>query len=181
MSSGSTSATYAYNGDGLRTSKTVNGASEGFTWDLGEGMPLILQDGSTKYITGPGGLPIEQVDGSGTVLYYYQDQLGIPRGLRDASGNAAASYTYDAYGNQVAFSSNGATTPFRFAAQYTDAESGLQYLRNRYCDPSTAQFMMVDPLAGVTMDPYAYRADDPVNGTDPVGLCGAGAGREPEI
>ncbi len=70
---GSTSAGYTYNGYGLRTSKTVNGTSSSQVWDLAEGLPVIIQDGATKEITGPGGLPIEQVAGDGTVLYYLQD------------------------------------------------------------------------------------------------------------
>src|SRR5579875_3391332 len=76
---GSTSASYAYNGEGLPMSKTVNGVAENYVWDEAEGMPLIIQDGNTKYITGPGGLPVEQVDGSGAVSYYLQDQLGSTR------------------------------------------------------------------------------------------------------
>lgn len=32
-----TNASYTYNGDGLRMSKTVSGTSEAFSWDLKEG------------------------------------------------------------------------------------------------------------------------------------------------
>lgn len=88
--SGSTSATYSYDGTGLRTSKSVNGTSEGFVWNLAEGLPTTIEDGTTKYVTGPGGLPLEQVASGGTVLYYYQDQLGSTRGLLESSGNTAA-------------------------------------------------------------------------------------------
>ncbi len=43
---------------------------------------------------------------------------------------------YDAYENLK--SSTGSTSnPFQYAGQYTDSESGLQYLRARYYDPST--------------------------------------------
>jgi YD repeat-containing protein len=38
---GTTIASYSYNGDGLRTSKTVNGTAEAFVWDIAEGLPLI--------------------------------------------------------------------------------------------------------------------------------------------
>jgi YD repeat-containing protein len=133
--SGSTSARYSYNGDGLRTSRTVNGSAANQVWDLAEGLPTIIQDGATKYITGPGGLPIEQVTGS-TPQYYLQDQLGSTRGLTDSSGAVVATYTYDAYG-AVTASTGTASTPFQYAGQYTDGESGLQYLRARYYDPQT--------------------------------------------
>jgi RHS repeat-associated protein len=51
-----------------------------------------------------------------------------------------------------------------------DAESGLIYLRARYYDPATGQFMSRDPLAAATGDPYGYAGGDPLNGTDPSGL-----------
>jgi RHS repeat-associated protein len=143
------------------------------TWDLAESMPLLVQDGTTKYITGPGGLPIEQVDGSRNVLYYVQNQLGSTRGLLDGSGTIAGSFTYDPYGN-LKGSSGTATTPFQFAGEYTHAESGLQYLRARYSDPSVDESVTVDPLDGVTRIPYAYAGNGPTNGFDPSGLCKAG-------
>lgn len=56
---------------------------------------------------------------------------------------------------------------------YTDPETGLQYLINRYYDPATAQFLTVDPLVGLTQSPYGYVYDNPLNATDPTGLgCG---------
>lgn len=166
---GSTTSSYRYNGDGLRMSKTVNGTTSIQVWDLAEGMPVMIQDGSTRYITGPDGLPIEQVDGSGSCLYYYQDQLGSTRELRDGSGNSVATYTHDPYGTLTS-STGSVTTPFGYAGQYTDSESGLQYLRARYYDPSTDQFLTVDPLAGVTGEVYAYANGDPIDLTDPSGL-----------
>jgi RHS repeat-associated protein len=132
-------------------------------------MPLIVQDGTTSYITGPGGLPLEQVSSTGTVLYYYQDQLGSTRALLDGSGNTEATYTYDAYGN-VKSSTGSVSNPFQYAGQYTDSESGLQYLRARYYDPSTEQFLTVDPAVAVTGEPYSYAEGDSVNGADPSGL-----------
>lgn len=44
---------------------------------------------------------------------------------------------------------------------------------NRYYDPATGQFLTRDPLVSATGQPYAYAADDPVNNTDPAGLCNA--------
>ena len=58
---GSTSATYKYNGDGLRMNKTVAGAVTPFTWDVSASVPLLVSDGNLDYIYGPGGAPIEQI------------------------------------------------------------------------------------------------------------------------
>ena len=38
-----------------------------------------------------------------------------------------------------------------------------RYLVNRYYDPSTAQFLAVDPLVGQTGQAFSYANDDPVN------------------
>lgn len=149
-------------------STTVNGSTEGFTWDEAEGLPLLLQDGSTRYVTGLGGLPLEQISGDGSVLYYHQDQLGSTRLLTDPSGAVQGQYAHDPFGTVL--SHTGVSTPFQYAGQYTDGESGLQYLRARYYDPSTMQFLTVDPLVGFTGEPYSYTANDPLNGTDPGGL-----------
>ncbi|MDQ2829081.1 MAG: type IV secretion protein Rhs, partial [Chloroflexota bacterium] len=162
-------AQYAYNGDGLRMSKVVSGTAEAFTWDLGDKMPLLIQDGTTRYITGPDGLPVEQIAADGAVLYYYQDQLGSTRGLLNGSGQIVAAYAYGPYGARIVLSGR-VVTPFGYAGQYTDAETGLQYLRTRYYDPTTAQFISRDPAASMTGQPYTYASDNPTNWTDPTGL-----------
>jgi RHS repeat-associated protein len=50
--------------------------------------------------------------------------------------------------------------------------SGLKYRRNRMYDPSTGQFTQEDPigLAG-GMNAYGFAGGDPVNFSDPFGLC----------
>jgi RHS repeat-associated protein len=67
---------------------------------------------------------------------------------------------------------NSGTAPrFGYLGEYTDAESGLVYLRARYYDPSTGQFLSRDPITALTRQPYAYVGDDPLNSVDPSGLC----------
>jgi len=167
FSQGTTTSAYTYNGDGLRMAKKVGTTTTAFAWDLAEGLPLTIQAGATSYLTGPGGLPLEQVNGT-SVLYYSQDQLGSTRLLTNAVGNVAGRYTYDPYGS-VASHIGGATTPFGYAGQYTDPETGLIYLRARYYDPATGQFLTRDPAVATTHEPYVYAGDSPTNATDPTG------------
>jgi len=49
-----------------------------------------------------------------------------------------------------------------------NASEGLVH---RYYDPTTAQFLSIDPELAKTGQPYAYTADDPLNATDPLGDC----------
>jgi RHS repeat-associated protein len=171
IASGTT--TYGYNGDGLRMNKKVGASSaEGFVWDTAEGLPLILVDGTTSFVSGPGGMPLEQIaSGSNTALYLLTDQLGSVRALTDSKGQVVATYTYSAYGLMTATTGT-ASTPLRFAGQYLDAETEIYNMRARYYDPATAQFLTRDPLVPLTKQPYVYVGDNPLNAIDPDGLFG---------
>ena len=46
--------TYAYNGDGLRMSQTASTTTTYLAWDFAEQLPLILNDGTSSFIYGPG-------------------------------------------------------------------------------------------------------------------------------
>ncbi|MHB8379748.1 MAG: RHS repeat-associated core domain-containing protein [Acidimicrobiales bacterium] len=43
---------------------------------------------------------------------------------------------------------------------------------NRYYDPTTDQFISIDPLVATTNQPYVFTNDNPLNATDPLGQCG---------
>lgn len=166
---GGAATSYAYDGTGLRVAKTTGQNSLAFTWDRSADLPLLLSDGSTSYVYGPDGLPISQITNAGAVTYLHHDQLGSTRLLSNASGTTIASFSYDAYG-KLAGSTGTATTALGFAGQYTDAETGFQYLRARYYDPATGQFVSRDPIAAQTREVYGYASNNPLNLSDPSGL-----------
>ncbi len=89
--------------------------------------------------------------------------------LTDQNKNVTGTYGYDAFGKTNSHT-GAATTPLPYAGQYLHAESGLYWMRARYYDPTTAQFVNVDPLATLTKALYAYAGGDPTNATDPSGL-----------
>lgn len=166
---GRTSASYAYNGDGLRTAKTTGGATQAFVWAVADALPSLLSEGTTTFIYGPNGA-FKQIDGNGVATYLHPDQIGSTRLITDATGGVVATYTFDGYGNQTA-KTGSANTPLGFTGQYTDAETGFQYLRARYYDPATAQFLTRDPIESITREAYGYVGGNPLNRTDPMGLC----------
>ena len=48
--------------------------------------------------------------------------------------------------------------------------TGYLYLRARYYDPTTAQFLTRDPVVDLTQTPYGYTSGNPLQHTDPLGL-----------
>jgi RHS repeat-associated protein len=62
-------------------------------------------------------------------------------------------------------------TAVSYAGQYTDLETGYQYLRARYYDPATGQFLTRDPAVAATGQAYSYGNGDPLNEVDPLGLA----------
>jgi RHS repeat-associated protein len=81
--------------------------------------------------------------------------LGSVRALTSQAGAVAATYAYDAYGNQTASTGN-VYNPLRYAGEYQDSQTGFYYLRARYYDPATAQFLTRDPLVAAGEPGYNY-------------------------
>ncbi len=103
--------------------------------------------------------------------YLHHDQQDSTRLITSSIGKVEGKCSYSAYGTPTCEGT--ATTPLGYDAQYTSTDTGLIYLRNRTYDPSTAQFLSVDPLAMRTRAPYTYAGDNPLNVGDPRGLCNA--------
>jgi RHS repeat-associated protein len=159
-------ATQTFSPGGQLASETTGGTTTSFAWDTIASVPLLLAAGTTSYLYGPGGLPVESLTSAGTPTYYLQDQLGSTRLLTSSTG----AYTYDPWGNTTSHTGT-ATTQLLYAGQYQDPASGLYYLRNRWYDPATAQFLTIDPAIAQTQAPYTYTSDNPLSQSDPTGLC----------
>ncbi len=168
---------YSYDGNGLRQSETISGTTKHLAWDTAEPLPLLLYDGTNYYVYGPEGLPIEQI-ASETPTWLHHDQQGSTRLLTSQAGTASGAYTFTPYGETESHTGS-ATSNLLFDGQYTSSDTGLIYLRARVYDPTTAQFMSVDPLVASTGEAYGYAGEDPVNGGDPGGMCGCFEGGEP--
>lgn len=164
---------YSYDGNGLRASAASGEAIESFTWDLAAAYPLLLTDADLAYVYGTTGVPLAQIGlDAGAVDYLHTDTIGSVLTTTNTAGGVTAASDYDEYGlPQPA----GAAAPvadvtrFGYAGEYTDP-TGYLYLRARYHDPTTAQFLSVDPLLAVTGNPYGYTGGNPLQYADPLGL-----------
>ncbi len=110
---------------------------------------------------------------NGEKAYYLYDGRGSVANLTSQRGASMVYYEYNIYGEADA-SRAGVHNPYRYNAEYTDAATGLQYLRARYYDPETSRFMTKDTYLGEINDPlsrhlYTYTRNNPINLIDPSG------------
>ncbi|MFN8624206.1 MAG: DUF6531 domain-containing protein [Chloroflexota bacterium] len=163
--------TYQYDGDGMRTSAAdPDGTIRTFDWSPGPTGPLLLSDGRSRFVYGPGGVPLEQIAADGTVAWFHVDPSGNVRALSGEDGRPVATFAWDAYGMPTGRTGT-VDTPLGFHGRYTEPVSGLQLLPARAYDPGTGQLLGLDPSVMATHHPYAFAANDPLDLTDPSGAA----------
>lgn len=169
-------ATFKYNSNGIRISKTT---SEGTTHYFTEGSRILAQDNGNLlfFHYGAEGIVGFTYDGVGE-FFYKKNVLGDIIGILDSDGSEIVRYIYDAWGNHKAlilsklhepiaidkileYSENRASdeiiylqnnavianiNPFRYRGYYYDTETGLYYLNSRYYDPEVGRFINADSL-----------------------------------
>ncbi|WP_133051129.1 RHS repeat-associated core domain-containing protein [Ruminiclostridium hungatei] len=179
-STGDITAEYAYDGNGLRTSKNINGTVTNHIWD---GSQIILETSGTgevtsKYVRGINLIYYEDGTGANRRFFLYNGHGDVVQ-LTDASGSSVKSYDYDAFGNEKNPDAND-TNVFRYCGEYFDKETGTIYLRARYYDPMIGGFITEDSVWGKDSDPlslnlYTYCGNNPIDyidqtGNSPIGI-----------
>ena len=181
MSKSGTAIFYAYNADGLRTSKTVNGTTTQYYY-VGDTLTGMICGADELYFTydvlGPAAV-IHTNGTSSTTYYYVRNAQGDITSIVNASGTEVAKYAYDAWGNPIPIpnaptSTVGTLNPLRYRGYVYDTETGLYYLQSRYYNPSWGRFINTDGYAStgqgiVGNNSFAYCGNNPVNRKDPNG------------
>ena len=164
MQNGKT-ASYTYNGDGLRMSKTVDGTTTRHIWD-GTNIAGDVTNGTvTKYIRGI--QLISSKTGSNESFYTYNAHGDVVQ-LTNGSGNITKQYSYDAFGVEQNKDVND-TNPFRYCGEYFDGETESIYLRARYYSPVSGRFITEDPIRD-GLNWYTYCGANPIMLIDTFGL-----------
>ncbi|MGM9536832.1 MAG: RHS repeat domain-containing protein [Candidatus Onthomonas sp.] len=168
--SGSTSVSYNYDAEGLRTSKTVGSTTYNYTY---LGNKLVRQTwGSNKidFAYDDQGRPYS-LTYNGTTYFYVLNLQGDVIRIVNSGGNVAADYTYDAWGNVLsAMGTLADVNPLRYRGYVYDRETGLYYLNSRYYDPENRRFVNADSVdvlaieqgSAVQYNLFAYSLNNPV-------------------
>ena len=130
----------------------------------------ITGEKTQTYIRGKRLIAMQDEDGAWSIFgnNYRGDVERVQRGSY-SNGRYNNRYAYDAFGNYSEETDSPKKNPFRYSGEYTDDETGLIYLRNRYYDPAIGRFITEDP-AKDGLNWYAYCSNNPVNLIDPLGL-----------
>ncbi len=129
-----------------------------------------------RYVDGPGtDDPIQWIEGASVtasaVRSLIKDRQGSVIGWSDTTGALQATYTYGPNGEPNSWSGS----RFRYTGQIALPELQLYYYKARAYDPIAGRFLQTDPV-GYKDGPdwYLYVHDDPLNESDPSGLCDTG-------
>ena len=182
---------FTYNADGIRTSKTVDGARHEYILNGSQIIGEWFQTaGGSEYLMtflyDEAGAPIGVRFGTGTSAssyknYFFEKNLqGDIIAIYNAEGEKICTYAYDAWGNCTTTITSLASTlerntvcqynPFRYRGYYFDTETGLYYLQSRYYNPNWGRFISPDNWEVLAATPegltdknlYAYCDNNPV-------------------
>ena len=171
---GTNTLSFAYNADGLRTSKTVNGVVHNYYYADGKLVRETYGDTVLDFFYDASGYPYIMKMGN-NIYYYITNAQGDVIRLTDIHGNTAAYYQYDPYGKVIhASGSHANINPLKYRAYLHDTETGFYYLQSRYYDPEVGRFTNADALVSTGQgllgnNTFAYCNNNPVVLADPEG------------
>ena len=146
IADGENTIEYAYNGDGNRISKTVNGVKTEFVYN-GDILAGQKSGNDTLVFMYDNNSDIFGFILNGTEYYYIKNAQNDVTAIADESGNVLANYAYDAWGKVTEITGNTALAeqnPIRYRSYYYDFETEWYFLNTRYYSPDMCRFISSD-------------------------------------
>lgn len=179
ITEGESTVSYTYNGDGQRTSKTVNGVNTEYIYNgeilagqkTGNDIIVFMYDNNSDAF----GFIYNS-----TEYYYIKNAQNDVTAIADSNGNVLARYYYDAWGKVLEITGNteiAGLNPIRYRSYYYDKETEWYYLSSRYYNADACRFINSDNYALPTATPteltdknlFAYCDNNPINRVDDEG------------
>jgi len=178
LNNASTSLSFKYNSDGIRTEKTVNGVTTKYTV-FGDKDNFETTGSDKIHYSYDASGNLFSMNLNGTEYYYVRNAQGDITGLIDNAGNLVVSYTYDTWGKMISTTGSlagtvGVKNPYRYRGYRYDTETGLYYLQSRYYNPDWGRFVNADDIGVITgsmgdltdKNIFAFCDNNPVNRAD---------------
>ena len=110
---------------------------------------------------------------TGKTSYYLYDPRGSVTGLTSQKGQLCRTYQYSPYG-EITFGASSYENEYTYNGESYNPNIHSQYLRARYYNVVTADFLTQDSYLGSILEPltlnrYSYCVGNPVNFRDPSG------------
>jgi RHS repeat-associated protein len=168
--SGAATATYTYDYQGRRTSKTVGGVTTTYLYD---GLNLVTETTGGNPVNYAFGPKVDQplaIYQSGSLGYVSADALGSTSILSGSTGSVQNSYVFDVWGSTRASTAT-LTDSFGYTGREF-GEAGLLNYRARYLQVGVGRFTQEDPIGfhGGDVNWFDYVFNEPVQSNDPTGL-----------
>jgi RHS repeat-associated protein len=169
--SGATSAGFAYDPFGRRVSKTLDETTIDLLYDGPNAVQESIEGSTADLLTGLRADQLFSRTSGGGTASYLTNLLDSTIALADGSGEIDTTYTYDPFGT-TSEAGEASDNPFQYTGRENDG-TGLQYNRARYYSFTMGRFISQDPMGlnGGTVNVYEYAADNPLDYSDPSGLC----------
>lgn len=194
-------STYTYNQANVLTSQTSGGTTTSYTYD-GDGRRLTAQVGTsgtpdtvTKFWWDPLSYQLTaEADGAGALLrshhyglgpigftsaasttasYFHTDIQGSITAVTGPDGAVDRTSVYEPYGvvrNAQVLDPSAPSSPLGWAGEYTEPD-GQSHLRARRYNPAIGAFTSPDPAASTNASAtYTYAGANPMTSADPYGL-----------
>ena len=146
IADGENTIEYAYNGDGNRISKTVNGVKTEFVYN-GDILAGQKSGNDTLVFMYDNNSDIFGFILNGTEYYYIKNAQNDVTAIADESGNVLVNYAYDSWGKVTEITGNTALAeqnPIRYRSYYFDFETEWYFLNTRYYSPDMCRFINAD-------------------------------------